>query len=110
MIRYDGRLFRAVDLTSGSDVNADTIFSYHQRGSLLIGEYSGGDIDWGSIVGRVNADGSLKFLYHHTTKSGDLRSGECESQPERMPSGKLRLHEAWQWHGGAAGTSILEEI
>lgn len=115
-INYNGRLFRAVSLGDTSDVDQDTIFTYHQRGSLLLGEYAGGDIKWGSIVGRVSADGSLQFLYQHSTKTGALRSGRCNSTPEILKHGKLRLHERWQWHheadgrGGETGESVVEEI
>ena len=110
MIYYGGRLFRAVDLDGSSDVDPDTIFSYEQRGNILLATYSGGTIEFGSIVGHVHEDGSLSFLYHHVTKSGSMRSGRCESTPEVMPSGKIRLHERWKWHRGARGRSVIEEI
>ena len=110
MIHYGGRLFRAVATGETSDVDGDTLFRYEQRGDRLIASYSGGDIDWGSIVGTVHPDGSLTFLYQHVTKSGALRSGECESTPEVLPNGKLRLRERWRWHGGERGESVVEEI
>ena len=110
MISYHGRLFRAVVANGDGDVDAATIFRYDQRGHALLGSYSGGDIDFGSIVGTVAADGSLRFLYHHITKSGALRSGRCESVPEVTETGKLRLHERWEWHDGGTGTSVLEEL
>ncbi|GLQ19973.1 n-acetylglutamate synthase [Algimonas porphyrae] len=114
MIHYADRLFRAIVTKGDGDVGGDTLFRYDQRGSVLMGSYSGGDIDYGSLVGSVRADGSLYFLYHHITKSGLLRSGLCESRPEILPSGKIRLHEQWQWTSGLGvgdrGTSILEEI
>lgn len=110
MIHYGDRLFRAVNLDGPGDVDTDTLFKYDQRGQMLIGTYSGGDIEYGSIVGTVHSDGSLSFLYHHMTKSGDLRSGRCESQPEILPSGRIRLHERWEWSHGGRGTSTLEEV
>lgn len=110
MIHYAGRLFRAVALDGEGDVSAETVFRYDQRGDTLLGSYSGGDVDFGSIVGRVLPDGSLTFLYHHRTKGGALRSGSCESTPAVLPNGKVRLHERWEWHGGGSGTSVLEEL
>ena len=108
-IFYGGRIFRAVSIAGSGYVSTDTIFRYDQREDVLIGSYSGGDIEFGSIVGTVHADGRLSFLYHHITKSGDMRSGSCESRPEWVER-KLRLHESWQWHGGAGGSSIIEEL
>ena len=115
MIYYGDRLFRAVSTEGDGDVGGDTVFRYEQRGDMLMGTYSGGDIEWGSLVGTVEADGTLIFLYHHRTKSGALRSGRCESTPEILPTGRIRLHERWRWHShggtpGAYGRSILEEV
>lgn len=114
MIDYDDRLFRTVSTEGDGDVGGDTLFRYQQRGETLIGTYSGGEVDYGSIVGRVRADGSLRFLYQHITKSGLLRSGTCNSTPEVLESGKLRLHERWQWTSGLGaggrGQSVIEEV
>ena len=39
-------------------------------------------------------------------------TGICNSAPRIMTSGKIRLHENWQWTSGdlSKGESILEEI
>jgi len=39
-------------------------------------------------------------------------TGVCQSQPEIMANGKIRLYENWTWTSGnqTNGTSILEEI
>ncbi|WP_298914005.1 hypothetical protein [uncultured Algimonas sp.] len=114
MIHYGERLFRAVRTEGDGDVGGDTVFRYDQRDQILIGTYSGGDVEYGSLLGRVEADGCLDFLYHHMTKSGALRSGRCESRPEVLPSGRIRLHERWEWTTGSGkgrrGTSVLEEV
>lgn len=114
MIYYADRLFRAVSTKGDGDVGSDTVFRYEQRDMVLIGSYSGGEVNYGSLVGKIRQDGSLSFLYHHITKSGALRSGKCESRPEILDSGKIRLHEAWEWTSGRGvggrGTSVIEEI
>jgi hypothetical protein len=63
------------------------------------------------MVGRVFADGSIEFLYQHRSDDGSLQSGHCRSKPERLPDGRLRLYETWQWSTGdrSSGTSIVEE-
>lgn len=114
MIHYGDRLFRAVSSKGDGDVGLDTLFRYEQRDDVLMGTYSGGEVDYGSLVGKVHADGSLIFLYHHVTKSGLLRSGRCKSKPEILTGGKIRLHETWQWTSGLGsggrGTSVIEEV
>lgn len=111
MIDYGDRLFRAISTKGRGDVGSDTVFRYEQRDAVLMGSYSGGEVEFGSLVGKVHDDGTLTFLYHHITKSGDLRSGKCESRPEVLASGKIRLHERWAWTTGPGrGTSVVEEI
>lgn len=112
MINYHGRLFRPVSLDGEGDVSSDTIFRYSQRGDLLTADYSGGEIDYGHIIGLVDDDGNIDMRYHHITLEGDIMTGRCRSKPEVLPSGKLRIHERWQWTCGdrSNGQSILEEL
>jgi hypothetical protein len=114
MIHYGERLFRPVSTVGKGDVGANTIFRYEQRDTVLMGTYSGGTIEFGSLIGKVHRDGRLTFLYQHITKSGTLKSGKCESRPEILPSGKIRLHESWEWLSGQdigqTGTSVVEEF
>ena len=111
-IHYHGRRFRPVSNGPNGQVSGETEFVYYQTGGLLTGIYAGGGIRHGQIVGRVNADGSLEFLYQHLSDEGELRSGHCESKPEILPDGRIRLHETWRWTSGdpTSGESVLEEV
>ena len=114
MIHYADRLFRAVKVDGKGDVGEETLFKYEQRGILLTATYSGGKVNFGTIVGTVHRDGSLSFLYQHLTKAGELRAGQCDSRPEILKSGRIRLHESWVWtygpNAGESGESIVEEV
>lgn len=112
MIRYGGRLFRAVKTQGASQMNAETIFKYEQTGKMVVASYSGGDIRFGHLLGQVEADDTLHFHYHHIDEDGELKTGTCVTTPEILTTGKLRLHERWQWTCGdrSSGTSVLEEI
>ena len=43
---------------------------------------------------------------------GALVAGHCESTPELLPDGRIRLHERWERYGpqAATGVSELDEI
>lgn len=114
MIDYSERLFRPVSTQGKGDVGSNTVFRYEQRDAVLMGTYSGGTVEYGTLVGKVHSDGRLSFLYQHITKSGALKSGKCDSRPEILPSGKIRLHETWEWlsgkESGQRGTSVIEEV
>lgn len=110
-MNYDGRRFRGRRNSANGEVGGETIFLYRQHGDVLTGEYSGGAIVAGHLLGTVRADGSLDFLYHHINERGELMGGRCESTP-RVEDGLLVLAERWQWLTGdrSSGTSEVEEI
>ena len=112
MINYDCRRFQSVSNCEGGDVTGETVFTYRQQSDLLWGEYYGGQIRRGNLVGKVDNAGNLEFVYHHLTIEGVLKSGYCRSTPEILPDFRVRLHERWKWLNGdqLAGESIIEEI
>ncbi len=112
MIHYDGRLFRVVSNSASGDTGSETIFRYRQKDDLLTADYSGGTVKYGHLIGTVDARGRINMRYHHLTTHGILMTGKCKSRPEILGTGKIRLHERWQWTSGslAKGRSTLEEI
>lgn len=111
-INYDGRRFRGRNNTANGEVGSETIFEYHQDGTLLWGTYSGGEIESGHLLGTVADDGSLEFCYHHRSASGALMAGQCSSVPRYEDDGTLVLAERWQWLTGvrSSGVSEVEEV
>jgi hypothetical protein len=110
-INYHGRTFAGVSNTPNGQVSGETLFEYSQFGDILIASYSGGSIKNGHMTGLVNEDNSLHFTYHHIDINGQLRSGYCNSIPEMLTNGRIRLHERWEWtYGGEGrGESVVEE-
>ncbi len=111
-IDYAGRRFHAVANTSHGEVDQSTIFSYHQRDDIVWATYEGGDVRFGTLVATATSDGRLDMRYSHVNADGALRTGTCETTPEVLPDGRLRLHERWRWADGSgpSGTSTLEEL
>lgn len=111
-ISYDNKTFRSVSNSDSGEVNADTLFNYHQDGSVVWAEYSGGEIVRGHLIARCDTDGNLEMRYQHMNADGDLMTGICHSEPEILPDGRIRLYEKWRWTSGdgAAGESVIEEV
>ncbi len=111
-IDYDGRTFIPKMNSKNGEVDAQTVFVYHQNGKLLWGEYAGGDIVKGSLLGKVLPDGALDFVYHHMNKDMQVRTGKCHSVPTVLENGKLELKEQWRWTNGdgSEGESLLKEV
>jgi hypothetical protein len=112
VINYHNRRFRSVSNSGSGEVDATTVFHYRQEGDVVWGTYTGGAITQGVLVAKVDANGRLQMRYSHVNQHGDLMTGHCDSTPERLANGRLRLHESWQWTSGdhSSGTSVIEEF
>jgi hypothetical protein len=112
VINYDGRRFRTVSSGAGGDVDVDTVFHYHQHGPVVWATYAGGGVAFGTLIARIDPDGRLDMRYQQVSSTGVLKAGRCQSTPEVLPDGRLRLHESWRWAEGGegSGTSVVEEM
>ncbi|HXJ98139.1 MAG TPA: hypothetical protein VNJ50_04785 [Gelidibacter sp.] len=111
-MNYNNKKFRPVQNSENGETSEETIFEYKQTGNILTSEYKGGQIIKGHLIGLVDEDGTIEMRYHQINNKGELMTGICLSKPELGKSGKIRLHETWQWTSGdkSSGTSILEEL
>jgi len=108
----DNKHFRLSGNTGNGEVSSATTFHYHQQHNRVWADYAGGDIVQGHLLGFVNEQGMLEIVYHHINKAGKLKTGKCISTIETLPSGRLRLHESWQWtcDDFSEGESVLVEV
>ena len=111
-INYHDRRFRPVQNTANGETSAETEFHYLQKGNIVIGTYKGGDIVLGNLIAIVNEAGELDMRYQQVNKKGELMEGTCNSTPEILSNGKIRLHEKWKWTSGdkSSGESVIEEV
>ncbi|GAB5525579.1 MAG: hypothetical protein Roseis2KO_34510 [Roseivirga sp.] len=112
MINYNNKRFSPVSNTENGEVDGETIFAYKQQGNVLSCHYSGNSILEGHLIGLVSDDGHIDMRYHQVNTQGILMTGTCQSIPEILPDGRIRLHESWQWTSGdgSKGSSVLEEV
>lgn len=112
MAFYDGKTFRSAANTANGEVGTETLFHYHQDGTIVWAEYSGGSIVKGTLIAVVQPENRLEMRYQHVNRNGELMTGRCQSKPEVLVDGRLRLHEEWQWTSGdlSSGSSVIEEV
>ena len=111
-INYHNRVFKSVNNTGNGEVDAATTFYYQQSENVVSAIYQGGSILYGNLIAKVDENGGLDMRYQHLNISGELMTGKCQSVPELLPDGRIRLHETWQWTSGdqSAGQSVIEEV
>ena len=111
-MNYNNKKFSPICNSDNGETSAETVFLYQQKGKILTAEYAGGEIISGHLIGLVDESGNISMRYHQVNSKEELMTGTCESKPEILPSGKIRLHETWEWTSGdkSKGQSILEEL
>lgn len=111
-MNYHNKKFRPVSNTENGETSEETLFHYQHEGRILTCSYSGGQILSGQLIGLVDEQGNIDMRYHQVNREGELMTGICQSTPEILPDGRIRLHETWQWTSGdcSKGNSVLEEV
>lgn len=111
-INYNGKTFKSVDTSENGEVNAETTFTYYQKGQIVWADYSGGGIVKGNLIATADSDGNLDMRYQHFNENNELMTGICISRPEVLANGRIRLHEQWEWtcKDYSKGHSIIEEV
>lgn len=111
-IDYNNKVFKAISNSESGEVDQETRFTYYQKENVIWATYSGTHIKFGTITGLVKSEGGLDFSYQHVNFQNEIKTGRCQSTPEIMENGKIRLYEKWQWTGtnNSKGESIIEEL
>lgn len=111
-INYHNRKFTPATNSENGEVSGQTIFHYQQDHNVLHAHYSGGEVLQGHLIGTIDEEGRLDFVYHHLNQNKEIKTGKCHSEPEILEDGRIRLHESWQWTSGdhSSGVSVVEEI
>jgi hypothetical protein len=59
-ISLDGIQMRVVSTARGGEVNAETLFSFVQDGSVICARYAGGRVRLGYLVGTISTEGQIR--------------------------------------------------
>ena len=108
-IHLDGVRMNAITTAPGGFVNASTIFEFHERGSEVWAEYSGGRIARGFLVGTRDGK-SLSFRYCQRQTDGVLDGGASTCEIRRRDA-LVRIVERFTWASReGSGENILQEL
>ena len=99
-MNYNNKIFRPVSNSDNGETSNKTVFHYKQTGNLLTSEYSGGKIKYWHLIGLVDKLGNIEIRYHQVNENEEFMTGICNSIPEILSNGKIRLHEIWEWTSG----------
>ena len=105
----DGTSFQVSSTAAVGVVSSDTRLTFVQRGSRVLGRYSGGSIQRGCLVGTFIRD-TLRFRYAQTETTGHVHGGRSTCHFEVLQDGRLRLHEHFVWETRLGqGTNVFDQ-
>jgi len=110
IVSLNGKQMRIVSTAEAGVVNAETVFTFTQEGSVVSAHYSGGRVRLGHLVGIISS-GILHFRYAQLDTEGRLDGGYSTCEISRTSDGRMRLLEHFQWQSReGSGTNIFEEM
>ncbi len=95
-----GKTFKAITNSKGGTINSQTTMTFVSENGPLVGAYSGGTIDSGSVIACRTGELTIEMLYHCLTVTGELQAGRASGKFETDADGQLRMHLDWQWLTG----------
>jgi hypothetical protein len=108
-IPFDGKRMRVVSTANVGIVDQDTLFTFEQRGRAVSAHYQGGKVRLGYLIG-LHSSSHLDFRYIQIDTDDHLDSGFSKCELHRLPDGRLRLLEHFQWESReGSGTNVFEE-
>ena len=109
-LSLDGIKMRVVTTAPNGVVGADTVFVFQQHERVVTAHYSGGRIVAGFLAGVWDGE-RLPFRYVQIADGETLDSGRSVARVTKLPDGRLRLEEQFQWESKpGTGTNIFEQI
>lgn len=100
-----------IETASNGIVNKDTIFVFTQVDDRVSAEYTGGRIEMGFLIGKMDND-RLNFSYCQLQTDGALDNGISVCELSISEEGKIRLIEHFEWKSkpGESGINIFQEV
>jgi hypothetical protein len=102
---------RTAFASAAGAVSGETTFMFEQTGDVFSARYRGGAIVDGYLIGRLGHNGQVVFRYVQADAKGNLDAGESTGLISRLPDGRLRLTENFQWATRPEkGQNVFEEV
>lgn len=108
--RLNGRAF----VTTGNDHGLSTtatLFRYFVDGTTVTGEYRGGGVLIGTIVGKATGPTTIELLFQCVSADGQLMCGQSSGRVG-VNNGLMTLDFEWSWLTGdrSGGCSSYIEV
>jgi hypothetical protein len=80
------------------------VFVFHQTGVVISGDFRGGDVRAGQLLGRFVASDHIELHFHFLSSALTLHSGTGSGLVSGDPGKQLTLFLNWRFVSGGTGT------
>jgi hypothetical protein len=95
-----GTTFRAVSNSKNGSLNSETEMRFTSDEDFVIGNYSGGTIVEGHVLGKRLSESTMEMLYHGATINGEVQAGRAQARFAKDANDQMRMYLEWQWLTG----------
>ncbi|MFK7848187.1 MAG: hypothetical protein AB8G77_23060 [Rhodothermales bacterium] len=94
------KTFRAVSNSTNGSIDGETEIRFSADEAFVIGNYSGGAVVTGHVLGKRINDVELELLYQGATSEGLIQAGKAHAVFKAAPDGTMHMYLDWQWLTG----------
>jgi hypothetical protein len=109
-MKLTGLSFRAVANSKNGSLNTDTIMRFTSDDGLVIGNYGGGTIVAGHVLGKRLGESEIEMLYQGATRDGNVQAGKAHARFRPNAAGQMSMYLEWQWLTGDRSTGQSEWV
>jgi hypothetical protein len=95
-----GTTFRAVSNSKHGSINTETEMRFSSDGEIVIGNYSGGTVVAGQVLGKRLGESEMEMLYHSANMGGEIQAGKAHGRFALDEEGRMHMVLDWQWLTG----------
>ena len=111
LMNLAGKTFRAVSNSSNGSLNTQTEMHFtNDDGVIVVGNYGGGSIATGHVLGRRDDQGQLTLLYQGATTAGEIQAGQASASFTVDEAKASRMHLEWRWLTGDGSSGRSEWV
>ena len=92
--------FRAISNSKHGSINTETEMRFTSDDDLVIGNYSGGTVVEGHVLGKRINESAMEMLYHSANANGEMQAGKAHARFEQNREGRICMYLDWQWLTG----------
>ena len=95
-----GTTFRAISNSKNGSLNTETEMHFTSDEGHVIGNYNGGTIIAGHVIGKRLGESELDMLYQSVNTLGEIQAGRAYTHFALDQDNHMHMYLDWQWLTG----------